>query len=35
VNNRTRPWVEFVVAFVLFVAAVGLIVLMMHEIRSY
>ena len=33
VNHRARAWMEFAVAFALFVAAVGLVVLMMHEIR--
>jgi hypothetical protein len=35
VNLRSRAWLEFVVAIALFVAAVGLVALMMHEIRSY
>jgi hypothetical protein len=35
VSLRTRAWIELAVAFALFVAAVGIVVLMMHEIRSY
>jgi hypothetical protein len=34
VNHRARAWMDFAVALALFVAAVGLVVLMMHEIRS-
>jgi hypothetical protein len=32
VNLKTRVWIEFGLAFVLFVAAVALVLLMLHKV---